>query len=267
MNRTYAPRDASYTNPLARRRPAATAPAAPRANQYPGTCADCGQHVPAQAGRVEKIGGRWTPRHLDGYCPEPDEATDTAPAVPAYRANRFAGPCVKCGAWVDEGAGRVDKSGQGWRTAHVGDCPVAAPVGIYRTPDGEIWRVRPGRGQKDVPAGRQRRYAARLVESNVARYTEAGAKVKFDWERDESGMLYRLAAEMLVPLDDEDVKALMIATGQCIACDAALYAERTMKRVRETGIMVGPVCRLSFAPANAPAAGPEYTRSERRRPV
>ena len=143
---------------------------------------------------------------------------------------------------------------------HVGDCPTAAPVGIYRTEDGTIYRVRDGRGQKDIPADQRRRYAARLVESSAARLNAAGNAVRFDWER-ANGMIYDLTPAMLVPLDDEQVKALMIATGQCIACDHALYAENTMAKVRETGIMVGPVCRLWFAPANAPA--PEYTEAAR----
>lgn len=233
------------------------ATATPRKNLYPGDCADCGARIPANAGQAAKAGGRWIVRHI-GECPP----RPAAPAAPAYRPNRFAASCVRCGAWIDEGAGRVDKTPAGWRTSHAGDCPVPAPVGIYRDADGIIWRVRDGRGQKDIPAESRRRYAARLVNSPAPRLNEAGDPVRFDWERDETGAIYRLTAGMLVPLDDEQVKAMMIATGQCIACDAALFAEKTMKRVRETGIMVGPVCRGSFAPANAPA-GPEYTQSAR----
>jgi hypothetical protein len=242
--RTAAPRETTYT--------------APRKNRYPGPCVTCGARVDADAGLIAKTPAGWKVSHVAGECPA------EAPAAPAYRQNRYAAPCAGCGGWVEAGEGRIDRAGaqSPWRTSHAGPCPVAAPVGIYRDDDGTIWRVRDGRGQKDIPAESRRRYAARLTDSPAARENEAGDAVRFDWERDVTGTIYRLTPAMLVPLDDEQVKALMIATGQCIACDASLYAEATMRRVRETGIMVGPVCRGSFAPANAPAE-PEYTRAER----
>ena len=57
-----------------------------------------------------------------------------------------------------------------------------------------------------------------------------------------------------MPVNDEQITQMMIDTGQCIICGHALYAEKTMRRVRETGQMVGPVCLTSFAPAAAKAA-------------
>lgn len=47
-------------------------------NRFAGSCADCKQNVPAEAGRVRKENGRWVTRHLDGQCPPP-------PVEPAAR--------------------------------------------------------------------------------------------------------------------------------------------------------------------------------------
>jgi hypothetical protein len=207
-----------------------------RANRHPGPCADCGHPVAAGAGRLD--GSRdtgWTVRHLDGQCNTTPAPAPAAPAAPALRRNMFPGDCTACNQRIPANAGQAVRGSSGWTVRHIGDCPAPPPppaaTGIYRTADGIIWRVRPARGQKDVPADRQRRTLARLVDSHVDRYTEAGSTVRFDWEWDESGMIYELTPEMLVPLDDEAVKAMMIATGQCIACDAALYSERTMKQI------------------------------------
>lgn len=59
-------------------RPARPAPAkdeavaATRPNLYPGSCADCGEWVEAEAGRrVKPDGGRWQAAHLTGGCPPP----------------------------------------------------------------------------------------------------------------------------------------------------------------------------------------------------
>ena len=57
---------------------AKTAAAGPviRTNGYGGKCGTCGVYVAPQAGRIEKVGGRWVTYHLDGACPAPG----TAPA-------------------------------------------------------------------------------------------------------------------------------------------------------------------------------------------
>jgi len=43
-------------------------------NRYPGKCGTCGQWVEANAGTVEKIGGRWVAKHEAGQCPAPQAA-------------------------------------------------------------------------------------------------------------------------------------------------------------------------------------------------
>ena len=49
-----------------------------RSNRYAGTCRTCGQAVEVEAGRIEKIDGRWATFHLDGECPEVEQ-TDASP--------------------------------------------------------------------------------------------------------------------------------------------------------------------------------------------
>ena len=76
------------------RRPAGTRPVAPRVNQYPGDCARCGEHVPANRGVAYRDGGRWRVRHTDsrwqgspvsggyvGGCPKDTGAQNAALAA------------------------------------------------------------------------------------------------------------------------------------------------------------------------------------------
>lgn len=232
-------------------------------NQYPGQCGTCGQRVEAGAGDVRKVGGRWTPFHAAGTCPPVVEHTAECRAgecqhVPQYepaaapaatvRANRHPGKCAGCGMWIEAGDGSLVKDGGRWAVRHVGDCPERATVGIYRDGGGVIWNVRESRGQKEIPEADRRRYAKRLVERPAGRLNEAGDSVRFDWEY-EDGALYRLTEDMRVPLDDEHLRALMIATGKCIVCDHPVWSEETMRRGKEDGVLVGPVCRKSFAPS------------------
>lgn len=53
-------------------------PQRPRSNAYAGKCGKCSQPVEAQAGRIEKQGGRWVTYHLDGQCPEKAAAAPKA---------------------------------------------------------------------------------------------------------------------------------------------------------------------------------------------
>lgn len=60
---------------------ATAAPARPvTANRYAGTCADCGQWVEANDGRIAREAGRWVVRHMQGQCPT--QAPATAPVAP-----------------------------------------------------------------------------------------------------------------------------------------------------------------------------------------
>ena len=76
------------------RRPAGTRPVAPRVNKYPGDCARCGEHVPANRGVAYRDGGRWRVRHTDsrwqgspvsggyvGGCPKDTGAQNAALAA------------------------------------------------------------------------------------------------------------------------------------------------------------------------------------------
>ena len=44
--------------------------AAVRSNKFRGTCRECGNEVPAQAGTLNREGGEWIVRHRDGECGE-----------------------------------------------------------------------------------------------------------------------------------------------------------------------------------------------------
>jgi Family of unknown function (DUF6011) len=55
-----------------------------RSNRYAGRCADCGQHVPAEEGTLERGATGWTVHHPAGTCPTPTPArviTATTPGV------------------------------------------------------------------------------------------------------------------------------------------------------------------------------------------
>jgi uncharacterized protein DUF6011 len=63
------------------------------------------------------------------YGVERGESGATATATADYRANKFAGACVICGARVAEAEGRIVRraSGAGWDVSHLeGECPVRA---------------------------------------------------------------------------------------------------------------------------------------------
>lgn len=61
-----------------------------RSNRYAGRCVECGHHVAAEAGRIEKSGGTWLVKHLEGDClapaPAAEEREERAPLEPGmYR--------------------------------------------------------------------------------------------------------------------------------------------------------------------------------------
>lgn len=75
----------------------AAAPADVKVNRFAGTCGTCRNEVAEEAGRVEKVDGRWVTFHLDGTCPPvaskaPEshgEARSAAPA-PSVPEGRYA---------------------------------------------------------------------------------------------------------------------------------------------------------------------------------
>lgn len=73
-------------------------PANVRQNKFAGPCGNCRNEVPAEAGRIEKVNGRWTAYHLDGTCPakaaesdgEGRKSTTPPTATPDVEAGRYA---------------------------------------------------------------------------------------------------------------------------------------------------------------------------------
>jgi hypothetical protein len=80
------------------------------------------------------------------------------------------------------------------------------------------------------------------------RLTEGGDAVKFEWEI-VRGAVYRLTDRQRVPLDDAEVTKVITATGSCIICGHGVWAQAAMRRGRETGVLIGPVCAKLFASA------------------
>jgi hypothetical protein len=178
------------------------------------------------------------------------------------RANKFAGSCATCRSQVPAETGRIEKIAGSWKVFHFdGQCPEArparpaaapAPVGIYRHDAGDgqgarIYLVRESRGQKNTPVADRRRYASVLVDATPDRRTVGGDAVRYDWDYAE-GVIYDLTETERVPIDDAEVTQMMIDTGQCTICHHGMWSEKTMRRARETGLVIGPVCRTYFAP-------------------
>lgn len=79
-----------------------------RANAFAGTCTACRQHVPAGAGRIDQVAGRWVVQHLD--CSTQTRASDAAirragGSVYAARTGSH-GQCEDCGRTTSLTAGR-----------------------------------------------------------------------------------------------------------------------------------------------------------------
>ena len=92
----------------------------------------------------------------------------------------------------------------------------------------------------------------KLVKAPAPRLAEGGDAVKFEWEI-VRGAVYRLTDGQRVPLDDAEATKVIIATGSCIICGHGVWAEATMRRSQETGVLIGPVCAKLLAPARCPA--------------
>jgi hypothetical protein len=113
------------------------------------------------------------------------------------------------------------------------DDPVTE-VGVYETPDGEIFIVKQF---TDRETGREVTYARQLVEINPERANEAGGRVNIEFEK-APGAIYRLKAAW--KMDLERAKELTIRYGRCLVCGRRLKAAKSV----EEGI--GPVCLKSF---------------------
>lgn len=110
--------------------------------------------------------------------------------------------------------------------------------GVYETPSGVIYVVKPTREDKT------RLYAKRFQELNGDhRTTEAGGRVDFEFVY-ERGAIYNIRLADRMPV--ERAKELITLYGRCINCSRHLKAAKSV----EQGI--GPVCIKSFGPVSNP---------------
>ena len=121
------------------------------------------------------------------------------------------------------------------------------PPGVYRH-DGRIYVVvltKPREGRRQ-----QYPYAKEFVRLDAPRLNRKGEQVKFEYVY-RKGAIDLLEPEDLVPLDDEDIRALMIEYGHC------LYCGRRLKDGKSVANLVGPDCAKKFGVArrNPPKAG------------
>ncbi len=123
-------------------------------------------------------------------------------------------------------------------TPEVKTAPEQLVPGVYETPAGQIYVVKPTREDKT------RLYAKKLQELNGDyRTTEAGGRVDFEFVY-ERGAIYNIRLADRMPL--ERAKELITLYGRCIACNRHLKAAKSV----ENGI--GPVCIKQFGPVLNP---------------
>ncbi len=60
-----------------------------RENAYPGQCHECGVRVPAQAGWIEKLNGRWVTHHLAGQCTPAALVVEAKPEIELHVHDLF----------------------------------------------------------------------------------------------------------------------------------------------------------------------------------
>lgn len=160
-----------------------------------------------------------------------------APAIRTVRANMYAGNCGLCGVRVDIGAGRIERVNGKWVTYHLNDCPplieappapvhVALTDGMYRTPEGVIYKV------QIAHHGSGNLYAKRMVPvENWDLEIHGKRKAGFQYE---PGAIKKLRPEMKMTL--EEAKAFGHLYGMCCVCGAILTDEYSIANG------IGPVC-------------------------
>ena len=105
--------------------------------------------------------------------------------------------------------------------------PLVSEPGMYRTADGQIWKVQRTRD------GRKHLYAKKLVQICGRRLNEADDIVRFEFQYD-AGAVSRLQADDRMSLDE--AKAFGIRYGVCCVCGAWL------KDATSVELGIGPVC-------------------------
>ncbi len=159
------------------------------------------------------------------------------------RPNAYPAKCIRCGARIAAREGLLARTDTGeWAADHVGDCPekkpatIAIPVrrvesdGIYRTPDGVIYKVLEAR------QGSGRLYAKRLILTTC----EDGPACPHPTVTDEHGVhrhghftyqagaVHTLTADMRLPRDE--AVAFGKLYGVCVRCGADLTDEKSIRR-------------------------------------
>jgi hypothetical protein len=208
-----------------------------RKNQYDGWCVNCRGKVPAEAGFCSrKPDGKWQVRHA--VCPE-RQATAAPRQNRAPKENQFGGKCANCGVYVAERAGRIVKTAQGWKAAHLTPeaCeqakaeapapePFPVPLGYYAIPsrkgnDLDFFCIKAGKGKWEG-----RTFVNEVIGGRVA----FGVRLS----RDEQAA----AVEGILAVGIEAArKRYADEIGNCWNCNKLLTDDES----RALGI--GPVCR------------------------
>lgn len=209
-----------------------------RPNKFGNKCAlpGCGIYVPGGQGELtgSKQAG-WKVQHLPGMCPE-KTATDAPSVTSAQPAklphtDSFNGvtntlpalPALPAQPYVPKPKPTVQVNG----------------VGVFKH-DGSIYVVKP---HKYVPGKLE---AWQLVES-APRKTLAGTVIPFRLVRRWNAIYALTEAERLTMADANEISAKY---GKCICCNRSLYAADTITKCEQTGIWVGPDCRVTYFPGS-----------------
>lgn len=102
--------------------------------------------------------------------------------------------------------------------------------GVFETPDGAIFIVKPNRARTNL-------YAKRLVEIGGERLAESGDHVHIEFEY-APGAIFKLSESMR--MDVERARELTVRYGRCIVCGRHLKDAKSVERG------IGPVCIQSF---------------------
>lgn len=183
-----------------------------------------------------KAAGVWTKRAASDLIDalKSAQTSGSTPASSSVKANRYGGRCTKCGSWVDEGAGQINKNDAGkWLVSHLdGECvenevhPEAkrnvSLEGMHRL-DGEIYKV------QVAVHGSGNEYAKLLVLQGD------GDKGKFEYA---PGAIRKLSPQTKMTL--EEAKEFGRLYGVCCQCGATLTDENSIAEG------IGPVCAGKF---------------------